>query len=245
MTKPKSSTLFHFTKSLDILKNILDKGFFPRYSLEDISWLVEEKRVAYPMVCFCDIPISRLTEHVDFYGYYGLGMTRDWGLVNGLNPITYLSYTSPLAESLRKSTRTIMRAKAKENKPEYLVDLRRILAFSKPLTGTIVINGKPVEKEFYQESEWRFLATTADIPEFLLEAKYSKPDELSNRNEKAASLCPLKFSPPDIKYIFVKSDTDIPDLVNYINVALDRYPSAQLKVLATRILSLEQIEKDV
>ncbi len=89
--KPRSDNLFHFTKSIDILESILKNGFYARYCLEDIRWLNsnEDKFIAFPMVCFCDIPLSRATEHTEFYGSYGLGLTKDWGIRNNLNPVVY------------------------------------------------------------------------------------------------------------------------------------------------------------
>jgi len=36
--KPRSSTLFHFTKNEEILFDIMENGFWPRYCLEDIQW---------------------------------------------------------------------------------------------------------------------------------------------------------------------------------------------------------------
>jgi hypothetical protein len=32
----RTKTLFHFTKSLDVLLRILEEGFWPQYSLEDM-----------------------------------------------------------------------------------------------------------------------------------------------------------------------------------------------------------------
>ncbi|HGF3751173.1 TPA: abortive infection system antitoxin AbiGi family protein, partial [Vibrio parahaemolyticus] len=93
--KPKSQTLFHFTKNLDFVKNILTDGFWPRYCLEDFSWYIHNiDYIAFPMVCFCDIPLSRIKEHVGFYGEYGVGVTKEWAIANRLNPVSYLSRTS-------------------------------------------------------------------------------------------------------------------------------------------------------
>jgi hypothetical protein len=62
----RTKNLFHLTKKFDTLLRILEEGFWPRYSLEDIKWLgiPETPKVAWPMVSFCDIPISRLGAHV-------------------------------------------------------------------------------------------------------------------------------------------------------------------------------------
>jgi len=90
---PRAISLFHFTKSMDVLQTILKEGFWPRYCLEDVQWQGHDtyEFVAYPMVCFCDIPISRISEHVGFYGSYGIGLTKQWGIKNNLNPVFYFS----------------------------------------------------------------------------------------------------------------------------------------------------------
>ena len=95
---PKSDNLFHFTKSIDFLKGILLNGFLPRYCLEDTSYLTIEY-IGYPMICFCDIPISRIGDHTAFYGNYGLGMTKEWGLRNNLAPLLYTPTSGALTVS--------------------------------------------------------------------------------------------------------------------------------------------------
>jgi len=89
--KPKADNLFHFTKSLDILKLILEHGIQPKYCLEDFEWFKWDthKYLAYPMSCFCDIPLSRITEHTNFYGNYGIGLSKNWGFKNNLIPVIY------------------------------------------------------------------------------------------------------------------------------------------------------------
>jgi len=99
----RTQSLFHFTKKFETLKAILESGYFwARYSLEDISWGKGEKRLYYalPMVCFCDIPLSRIEEHTEFYGGYGIAMTQERGIRNGLNPLIYLNTESPLRNHL-------------------------------------------------------------------------------------------------------------------------------------------------
>lgn len=56
--------------------------------------------VAFPMVCFCDIPLSRIDEHIGFYGRFGIGMTRKWAEQNGLNPVLYASGSNNLTKEL-------------------------------------------------------------------------------------------------------------------------------------------------
>ena len=51
--------------------------------------------------------------------------------------------------------------------------------------------------------------------------------------------------PNDIKYIFVKSDSDIPNIVNFIQSELDNYPGVDQKILMSRVVSLESLHQDL
>lgn len=244
--KPKSHTLFHFTKSRDTLKLILKNGFWPRYCLEDIEWMGEEDHsyIAYPIVCFCDIPLSRIQEHVGFYGNFGLGLTKEWAESNGLNPIMYVSPGNNVSESF-DNLNTYFGKLGKEDIGPAKITMRYLYSYTKPLVGSMVVDGKPVQKEFYQESEWRYVPKNDEIEEYLVKSEYDDKDYLKQSNEKTKEHCRLHFTPRDIKYIFVKSDSDIPNVINFIQAELDHFPSADLKVLMSRVTSLESISNDV
>lgn len=68
---------------------------------------------------------------------------------------------------------------------------------------------------------------------------------LNIENTKTKELASLKISPSDIKYLFVKSDADIPLLVNFIQTEMDTYSNKDTKILLSRITSLETISRDL
>lgn len=244
---PKSNTLFHFTKSRETLKLILKNGFWPRYCLEDVSWLGYDTHdyVAYPMVCFCDIPLSRISEHVGFYGEFGIGLTRQWAELNGLNPVLYVAGENKVTASFRELNEHANKASTDANRDASKVTMRYLLAHSKPTTGKMVIDGKPVDKLFYQESEWRYVPKDTKIDAYLKKANFDNPDSLEASNVKTKDHCLIKFGPRDIKYIFVKTDADIPDVINFIQVELDQYPGVDQKILMSRVVSLESLSVDL
>lgn len=243
---PKSETLFHFTKNMEILENLLTHGFWPRFCLEDVHWLGYEEfdYISYPMVCFCDIPLSRISEHVGFYGNFGLGMTKSWAEKNGLNPVFYVSRTSQVAKSFNRLNHHANQIQNKIELEKAKINNRYLYAFTKPTEGEMVLDGQPVKKIFYQESEWRFVPQNAN-PTYLLKAHHNKPDELDEANTFTFDNCLLKFTPQDIRYIFVNSDTDIPRIMNFIQNSMDRYPAADLKILMSRVVSLESLSQDL
>jgi hypothetical protein len=81
----------------------LEEGFRPNLSLEDLSCLGLQQKVAIPMVSFCDIPLSQTKAHMQYYGHYGIGLSKSWGREKGINPVLYTYQGSPLAVSLSQS----------------------------------------------------------------------------------------------------------------------------------------------
>jgi len=243
---PKSHTLFHFTKSKETLKLIFKNGYWPRYCLEDIRWVGQEGAdyIAFPMVCFCDIPLGRISEHVGFYGEYGLGMTKEWANVNGLNPTLYLASDNNLSSALRSLNGHSCKLDG-SNKDAALETMRYIFMHVKPTDGHMIVDGKPLAKEFYQESEWRYVPKHFKVKQYLFKPDFDEQENLCKQNELTKKHTSLKFTPKDIKYIFVKTDADIPDMINFIQTELDAYPGADLKVLMSRVVSLESIRLDL
>lgn len=97
-----SSFLYHFTSGkLNAIKGILQTGFRIMYSDEaeyittDEGHLVKFRK-AIPMACFCDLPLSDIRNHAEFYSnskseIFGLGMTKEWAQQYRLNPIIYVA----------------------------------------------------------------------------------------------------------------------------------------------------------
>lgn len=54
------------------------------------------------MTCFRDIIIKNIYNHCDFYGFIGLGMDKNWGIENRIQPIQYLNENSGLSKELIK-----------------------------------------------------------------------------------------------------------------------------------------------
>ncbi|ELG4788095.1 hypothetical protein RAL05_004263 [Vibrio vulnificus] len=242
---PKSHTLFHFTDKIETLKLILMNGFWPRFCLEDVSWLKypDFDFIAYPMVCFCDIPLSRVNEHVSFYGEYGLGLTKDWAVRNGITPVQYISNKSNIPKAYRDLSDIVSSHPTAQDHGFKVI--RQMLAHAKPISGQMNINEQMVERDFVQESEWRLIADNENYPDYLNKTDFENADKRNQLNEltKAHSMC--KIVPNDIKYIFVKRDTDIPTVVNFIQEYLGGYSGDAIKLLVSRVISLETIQRDI
>lgn len=254
MPQPRATTLFHFTKNAENLYGILKNCFYPRMVQEDVSWLGhggDSKSFAFPMVCFCDIPLSRIEDHVAFYGGFGLGLTREWAIKNQLNPIFYISRSSPIGNGVLEMLHTVIAADQEQNKKAKAENKKHeitkawfsamhVLSHMKPLNGQIVVAGKPVNKDFYLESEWRFVPVVKES-EVLTEASFADTALLEATNKRLQTESCLRFAPNDVRYIFVPTDSDIPRLVSYMNENLTHHSVADMRILTTRVMSLDSI----
>jgi hypothetical protein len=239
----RTKTLFHFTKSLHVLTQILVEGFWPQYSLEDIEWLgiPNKTKLAWPMVSFCDIPFLRLGKHSQMYGNYGIGLCReDWSSA-GLNPVFYISSESIVRDLFRE---LIIDADGNHN-PRIRTASIIALGNCKPLKD------KSSERDFYSECEWRFLPWVEAVgnenkygffmsEKIFLDSRMKAEANAERRNDRM-----LEVYPHDVRYLLVKTKTDVPLLVNFIDKKMVGYSQLELDLLKTRIIILDEISADL
>ena|ERR1039457_6864243 len=248
MPSPKSTSLFHFTKTLEKLKSILQKGFRPSYCREDASWMKRSEMMymGIPMVSFCDIPLGRIQEHTGFYGKYGLGMSKCWAIENKLNPLFYVSLSSPIGKIVVDAILDAMDSLLNNSITLKKVEqLKFLSSYLKPISGMMVKEGKLVEKQFDAENEWRYVPQREDIQSILPPSYFADEEKRKAYDALLERHCMLKFNTNDIRYIFVARDSDIPTLVDFINGDNVLGTADDKKILLTRITSLEHLEKDV
>lgn len=78
-----ADTLFHFVDKLEYLLPVVEHfAIIPRYCTENIDYLqIEMNKIAYPMLCFCDINLHKMQEHISFYGGYGIAFSKNGVLI--------------------------------------------------------------------------------------------------------------------------------------------------------------------
>lgn len=232
-----ANTLFHFTPSKRNLLGILNEGFYPKYSKEDINvlptlyyWYCEY--VYIPMVCFCDITLSQIKPHMEKYGYYGIGLKKEWGIRNGLNPVSYVIKKSDYYKAFDKIVNYLGSIKyanaVKDEIQEYDLSqltvwhLPRFQFYSKPYKGNLYRKDEIIHKvNFYEEREWRFIPQVIKslssrtyvwsrfpLKEWELEERGGK-ERFKEYNYFLKKYFKLKYQLNDIKYIIVKNDKEI------------------------------------
>jgi hypothetical protein len=97
-----SNSIIHYTKRFEILLKILEEGFKVSYCKEYIrsEKLNFKVNMVVPMISFCDIPFSSFGNHIDSYGLYGIGLSKKWANISGLNPVLYLDEHSTISTLL-------------------------------------------------------------------------------------------------------------------------------------------------
>ena len=87
-----SSVLFTFTPKMEYMLDMIIKGIVPRYSYERLPG--SKKNYIVPMKFFCDIPLGKVKNHMQRYGYYGIGLKKSFLQEHGATPVIYIHKNS-------------------------------------------------------------------------------------------------------------------------------------------------------
>jgi hypothetical protein len=215
------------------------------------------------MISFCDLPLGLIKPHIDKYGNYGIGMTKEWGINHKLNPVLYLERNSIIANNIDKSLDSVIDSIKAFNKVKSTIsqefdkkwekDLKysgetalNILRYVKNYKGDLIRGKKKYpDYRFYDEREWRYVPPYNEVKANLNEADYLK----YRGNFKTKPLIEsvnLAFTSLDIKYLIVKSNKDIPKLIRLIKSIPNLSKSSdEADVLTTKIMTVDQISDDI
>lgn len=227
MSNLSSETLFHFTSKLDNLNNILLKGL--RYGMFGEKIPGTSQAYFVRGISFCNIPLSMISEHVDWYGKYAIGLKRSDLREKGATPVMYVHSQTPF---LRVADPV---DKLKDN-PCFCY-MKQFLGYQ-----MVTKDGKrvPRRKKFYDEKEWRLIKG-----EHIVDS-YGTVDDLDKkrkgRDETIAEVDPLEVPPDMIEYIILGSPDDLVKFTEFIDQH-DELKSAREEYL-TKILYYSQIKKD-
>jgi len=227
-----SDYLFHFTKRYESIVSIMTEKFKPFFCVEDISFMVDEKRnitLAYPIVCFCDIPIERHTVHKITYGDYGIGLSKEWGLKNNFSIVNY-----SFPASLKSSGFRLLVEYYLDNQNRFDDSFKQL--FGNPL-NILIMTSKPYEGlefdkktgkrtnkkvRFYNEREWRYLPLVDQLNWSLSLDDYNGDynaflDAFETEQLKIQTKYKLEFKVDDIKIIYLKTEIEKNQLLEEIS----------------------------
>jgi len=244
--KESSNYFFHFTKKFEHLVSILYNNFMPFYCMENMRYLnmpeLKLEGMAYPMVCFCDIPLSRHKLHKKKFGDYGLGLNKEWGIKkNHLTPVVYSSQNSITSAALKNLIEIFLLLEKKLSDEDYRKfknSVSVLMMHYKPYEGYLFNkNNKQFSKEltrFYDEKEWRYIPLKVDGLNLSLEMKdYLIDKKLVEENEKIQKDNHLIFSPNDIYSIYLTKESEIEILLDRIKC---KYKPSELSDIKEKII---------
>ena len=246
--------LFHFTDKYGLYA-LLEGTFKVSYAREKIIGRSHKRAIGVPMVSFCDLRLSEIKSHMEKYGHYGIGLTKEWANKNGLNPVLYISRYSPFTEGLLEGLTSIHSHKRKIEKTggtsELTKDYMNIYntyRFIKNYEAPLKRQGKPtIENYRYaDEREWRYVPPlgTPDLTPFVPVSTIKTSRQKNDLNESIEHIR-LEFEPEDIRYLIVENDEEISTLIKHLEHVKDRFDSETLNRLTSRILTADQIERDI
>lgn len=252
--KQSANVLFNFMTQLDFLKTVLKKcAMIPRYYEEDISYLNIEglSKIAFPMKCFCDIHLNRLVPHMEFYGFYGIGIDKEWGVSQGIQPLQYINKESNLAKdfsSIFNHAKKISEEEINQNYNNYNDYLLTSLLFMKPISGAMYRNDKYETKNFHDEKEWRYIPdfrlVSTELP-LLVPQEQLIPQTISLYSEGISRKSDLwlELDYKHIKYLIVKSESNRDDLISFIMHNIETEKAGKLN-LVSKILVFDKLKED-
>jgi hypothetical protein len=244
-----SSVLVHFTSKLEYLKSILENGFYPRYCPEYTLDPADVKAAslgrpplrAIPMVCFCDLPIGIIKNHYRYYGPYGIGLDRDWGLKHGLSPVIYTHDTA----GTRKPLLHVVTKTSSARDGGLQQDIKTLAAYSKPYEGPQWRRGQVTQEvKFYHEREWRYVP---EVPQkFLAWKNYNNGTTREKLHQKLRQRDTLTIHPRNIQYLILpysKSETNVLRMHDYImDLYSKRFDRIEAALVATTIMTSDALD---
>lgn len=241
-----ANTLFHFTHEYDTLIKILQSKFYPRLCLEKRLWYPGDDKVAIPMVCFCDIPLSNIADHTEKYGKYAIGIKKTWAVEQGVTPILYVHEKSCFIEQGLSALTWSLDSAGKDDNIvlERLTQVMSMFFMMKPYEGEQTINGRKKKVRFYDEREWRYIPPIGGeklncLSETVFRNRRIR-EELNSYNEQYG----VTFNPDVINYIIVEKEDQIVPLMHELYSIKGDFSHRSVELLTSRILSMDRISED-
>jgi len=224
MARISSTTLFNFTDNIDYLIDNLENGFYCCNTYEKLPLKNNGYRV--PMVCFCDIPLSLIKEHFDWYGKFGIGINRSYARSLGVNPVWYITSENRLINSLINTKKM----------SEY--ERKHLLPYLKQFMGFQTYNNDKLKnKKFYDEREWRYIPDNT-----LVEPFFGIKKELIKKNtNKNIERMPIDLE--EVEYIIIENGTFFDKILDALK-KLSITHSIKYEILVSKLITAKSIEKD-
>ena len=208
--------------------------------------------------------------HPKFYGEYGIALCKQWGEINGVQPVHYLNENSSFRTCFANAFNVAISSENLED--EISENIAERLAYQKPLKGHMTVShvfadgstlSLNIMKNFHDECEWRYVPSEQQCRisnlKFLL-TNYGQMvlQKRINRMISAGNYVNLylPFQLDDIRYLIVPDSAGRIELIKRIisttkcgkctplsNALVDK--EYLQDILISKILVLDDIEGDM
>ena len=191
------------------------------------------------MVCFCDIPLSHISEHTKFYGNWGIGVKPSWGnLHKDFTPVQYIALASTEFNHVNRLITTLKNGVIDD------IGIKKLLLAKKVRGTAIAKSGKSSVKKFYDEREWRYIPSSLEHEKLIIPFK-NKTDFNTTEYSKFTEQLKLPIPPEYISYLIIPSEHYRRKMISELkSIYISKKYKHILPILISRIISLEQINDD-
>jgi len=216
------------------MMDMLQIGIVPRYVYERLPGT--KRYYITPMKCFCDIPLGKVKNHMERYGFYGIGVKKTFLQQNGVTPVIYIHKDSEPYFGIKKMKGS------KLEEASYLRLLKRYLG-SDFYFEEGVENPRHKRIHFYDEREWRFVPKRFNIETSINFEKIQDGVQYANNMNKNLDLNNASFKIPseEVEYIIIRNKKDLAPVLKELR---EIFGPQEMDMMLTKIIIAENILKD-
>ncbi len=269
-----SSNLLHHTRTFENLLSIIQYGFEHRVVHESLPFSEPPSSMLnipglirydyeFRAVCFTDLPTDRIVNHIEQYGKYIIGLTKDWGKFNGVTPIRYVHhYTPDLYNTTFQYIRNFVEnfPGSKSNIIETVNEILEESGLENPIT-TEDIEGLPKKIQYLFEGYNTMIKdicfhiyTHLGLMRISEEDKWNEKLGIHERknyyNEREwrsldldGEKGNLEFYDSDISFIYVITEKEKNDLIEFFKKSRTEYRNQKLDELKNKIRLVSELQQ--
>lgn len=188
------------------------------------------------------------------YGRYGIGLSKKWAFMQGLNPVLYMSKDCPATSAFVKAVESLydiidkrVDGEAFINLNNNYADILNLFRYIKNYEGDLKRPNKKTisDHRFAEEREWRYVPPMAEtVFPFIPINRVQTTKQKADLNALLTEIR-LTFHPDDIRYLIIEKDSERLDLLDHIKYAKRGFDLDTQRRLSSRILTADQITNDM
>ena len=228
-----SNVLWHQTRREAFFEILKSRKLYVSYSQEEVF---PQLRVAFPMICLCDLPLSEFASNNWTYGEYAIGFTREWAIRKGFNPVCYYHHQSNLMQQMYKLV-----SDANNSGLDGVLKMAiYLLSYNKPVEGQLITSNREYHNyRFYDEREYRMVPyfTLLKGNKHMLSMEEYASYKKTHKGKSLLDEVSIEFDYDDINYIVVKSDMNVAQTKKIFGDSLHKFN--------VNILTKDQVVYDI